>query len=68
MIFVTVQGEYQIKANDGATRNFPLGSLLLIEDTTGVGHATRITSPEDTIVLAVGLPPVEQRQASAITC
>jgi hypothetical protein len=67
MIFVTVQGEYQIRANDGATRNFPLGSVLLIEDTTGVGHATRITSPEDTIVLAVGLPPVEQRQASAIT-
>ena len=56
MIFVTVQGEYQIEASDGATRKFPPGSVLLIEDTTGAGHSTKITSAEDAIVLAVGLP------------
>ena len=56
MIFVTVQGEYQIEATDGATRKFPTGSVLLIEDTIGVGHSTKVTSAEDAIVLAVGLP------------
>jgi len=55
MIFVTVQGEYQITATDGETRKFPVGSVLLIEDTTGVGHMTKNINASDTIVLAVGL-------------
>jgi hypothetical protein len=59
MIFVTVQGEYEIEAGDGATRKFPVGSVLLLEDTTGPGHSTRITSAEDAIVLGVGLPAAE---------
>jgi hypothetical protein len=56
MAFVTVQGEYQITASNGETRKFPAGSVLLIEDTTGVGHKTKNISAGDTIVLAVGLP------------
>jgi hypothetical protein len=55
MVFVTVQGEYRIEASDGVTRTFPPGSVLLIEDTTGTGHSTRITSAADAIVLAVEL-------------
>jgi hypothetical protein len=56
MAFVTVQGEYQITASSGETRKFPAGSVLLIEDTTGVGHETKNISAGDTIVFAVGLP------------
>jgi hypothetical protein len=56
MVFITVQGEYCIEAGDGVTRAFPPGSVLLIEDTTGGGHSTRITSVSDAIVLAVELP------------
>ncbi|MFO1061950.1 MAG: hypothetical protein U1E53_33885 [Dongiaceae bacterium] len=56
MIFVTVQGEYQIEASDGAMRKFPVGRVLLIEDITGAGHVTKVTSTEDAIILAVGLP------------
>ena len=56
MIFVTVQGEYQITATDGETRRFPKGSVLLIENTTGKGHSTKVMSAEDAIVLAVELP------------
>ena len=56
MAFVTVKGEYQITATNGETRKFPLGSMLLIEDTTGVGHITKNISTSDTIVLAIGLP------------
>jgi hypothetical protein len=55
MAFVTVQGEYQIEAS-GEIRKFPKGSVLLIENTTGTGHSTKVKSQEDAIVLAVGLP------------
>jgi hypothetical protein len=41
------------EASDGATRKFPTGSVLLIEDTTGAGHSTKVTSAADAIVLAV---------------
>ncbi len=54
-IFITVRGEYQVTAGDGAPRKFPAGSVLLLEDTTGSGHSTRITSADDCIVFAVGL-------------
>ena len=56
LIFVTVQGEYQVTASDGDTRSFPAGSVFLVEDTTGAGHSTKITSPDDVVVLAVALP------------
>ena len=42
-------------ACDGTTRRFPAGSLLLLEDTTGKGHATRITSEKDALLVAVAL-------------
>jgi hypothetical protein len=56
MVFVTVKGEYQITASNGEARRFPPGSMLLIENTTGIGHITKNISNGDTIVLAVGLP------------
>jgi|SRR5690242_19330142 len=55
-IFVTARGEYQVTTSGGEVRRFPAGSVLLLEDTTGVGHSTTITSKEDCIVFAVGLP------------
>ena len=55
-IFVTTRGEYEVTTSDGEVRRFPTGSVLLLEDTTGDGHSTRITSSEDCIVFAVGLP------------
>lgn len=42
--------------SDGAVRRFPAGSVLIVEDTTGAGHSTTITSKEDCFVFAVGLP------------
>jgi len=54
-LFCTLRGEYEVTTSDGTTRRFPAGSLLLLEDTTGKGHATRITSEEDALVVAVAL-------------
>jgi hypothetical protein len=55
-IFVTVRGEYQVTTSDGVMRRFPVGSVLVLEDTTGDGHSTTVTSDEDCFVFAVGLP------------
>jgi hypothetical protein len=53
--FCNLRGEYEITASDGTTRRFPAGSVLLLEDTTGKGHSTRITSDEDALLVAVAL-------------
>jgi len=58
-IFVTVQGAYRITAGDGEIRDFPVGSVLLLEDVSGEGHSTRITSDEDCLVFAVRVPADE---------
>lgn len=55
-IFITVRGEYEVTAGDGAVRKFPAGSVLVLEDTTGTGHSTKITSAEDCVIFAVSLP------------
>jgi len=57
MIFITVRGEYEVTTSARAVRRFPVGSVLIVEDTTGEGHSTKIISSEDVIVFAVGLPP-----------
>ena len=54
-IFCTMQGEYEVTASDGTMRAFPVRSVLLLEDTTGKGRSTRITSPGDALVFAVVL-------------
>ncbi len=54
-LFCALRGEYEVTASDGTVRRFPAGSLLLLEDTTGKGHATRITSGDDALVVAVAL-------------
>jgi len=49
------RGEYEVTASDGTTRRFPAGALLLLEDRTGKGHATRITRDDDVFHVAVAL-------------
>jgi hypothetical protein len=51
--FCTICGEYEVTASDGTRRRFPVGSLLLLEDTTGAGHATRILA--DALIFTVAL-------------
>lgn len=54
-IFCTLQGEYEVTASDGGVRRFPPGSVLLLEDTWGKGHATRIISEDDVLIFGVVL-------------
>ena len=37
-----LSGTLEVKASDGEVRRFSPGSLILLEDTTGKGHCTRV--------------------------
>lgn len=58
-VFVTTQGEYEVTASDGDIRKFPAGAVLLLEDTWGKGHQTKITSEIDAVVLIVSVADSE---------
>lgn len=55
-LFTVISGEWEITASDGETRRFGSGSVLLVEDTTGKGHASRVSSDGDTLAVLVQLP------------
>jgi hypothetical protein len=40
--FFRLAGEVEIQASDGEVRRLGPGSILLVEDTTGKGHTTRV--------------------------
>lgn len=46
-------GEYEGTASDGDAHNFSVGDVLLLEDTWGKGHSTRITTEHDGPIFAV---------------
>lgn len=54
-LFRTLQGVYEVTVSDGEVRRFPPGALLLLEDTMGKGHATRIVSEGEVLILALTL-------------
>lgn len=55
-LFVVASGEWEVTASDGEARCFAAGSVLLVEDTTGRGHTSRVISKEDSVSLLVQLP------------
>lgn len=42
---ILLQGGIEIETSLGIKRNFPTGSVLLVEDTVGKGHRTRNLEP-----------------------
>ncbi len=54
-LFCTLHGEYEVTASDGTVHRFPTGSLLLLEDTTGQGHTTRVVGDDDVLIVSVTL-------------
>ncbi|MBN8550773.1 MAG: hypothetical protein J0M12_15775, partial [Deltaproteobacteria bacterium] len=41
---LTLQGEIEVQLRDGTRRRFGAGSMILAEDLTGSGHATKVVS------------------------
>jgi len=44
---VQIAGELEVEAGDGNVRRFTSGDVLLLEDTTGGGHVTRVVGDSD---------------------
>jgi hypothetical protein len=55
LAFILV-GTWAIEVSDGSQRQFPAGSISLVEDTTGQGHRGWAVGDVDVLVAAVGLP------------
>ena len=41
-MLITMSGELEIEASDGVAHRFPAGYAVLLEDTDGKGHVTRV--------------------------
>jgi len=54
--FYFLSGEAVTEVSDGEVRHFTPGSAVLVEDTTGVGHITRVVSQTDVLTAIVQLP------------
>jgi hypothetical protein len=66
-LFFVLTGAWEVSASDGETRRFASGSILLVEDTSGKGHASRVISDTDSLAamvrLGAGPEAAEQRQS-----
>ena len=60
-MFVVLSGEWEVTASDGESRHFAVGSALLVEDTTGKGHSSRVLSDTESVAVIV---PLTQEQNS----
>jgi len=47
--FLVLSGKLEIEVSDGEVRRFEAGDILLVEDTTGKGHRSRVVGEEDLI-------------------
>ena len=54
-LFAVLTGVWEVTASDGEVRTFSKGNVLLVEDTTGKGHRSRVTGVEDSLALLVTL-------------
>ena len=54
-MFVVSTGEWEVAASDGETRRFGVGSILLVEDTRGKGHSSRVIGEVDSLAAMVQL-------------
>jgi hypothetical protein len=43
----------EFETSDGAVHKVQPGSVMLLEDTSGRGHRSRVTSDEDALLVAV---------------
>jgi hypothetical protein len=58
MLHGYLSGTVEVTASDGEARRFGLGCLLLLEDTHGRGHSTRVLD-EDVVMLVTQLAGTE---------
>jgi len=53
---IILAGEVEAQASDGMVRRAGPGTVVLVEDTTGKGHMSRVVGQEDVVIAVVRLP------------
>lgn len=53
---VCLQGQGECQFSDGTTWRFGAGAIVLVEDTTGKGHTTRVVGDQDILMGVAQLP------------
>ena len=54
-LFAVLTGTWEVTASDGEKRTFSKGDVLLVEDTTGKGHTSKVISEEESLSLLIML-------------
>jgi hypothetical protein len=54
-LIISVLGNIEIEASDGETHRFPAGHAVLLEDTEGKGHITRVIGNSDVLATVIQL-------------
>ena len=54
-LFIVLSGEWEVVVSDGESRRFAIGSALLLETTSGIGHSSRITSVDGSLAAMIEL-------------
>lgn len=55
-ILFYLSGEVEVQVSDGEVRRFGAGSIVLVEDTTGKGHVSRVVGSMENVVAFLQLP------------
>jgi len=53
-VFFVLTGEWEVTASDGETKRFSTGSVLVVEDTTGKGHTSRVIYDSLAVMVQLG--------------
>ena len=51
-----LSGEIEVETSDGKKRRIGPGSIVLVEDTTGKGHRSRVVGSKEVVIASVKLP------------
>ena len=55
-LMVFLAGIIEVETSNGETRRFGAGSVVLVEDTTGHGHRSRVVGDEPVLAAVVRIP------------
>ena len=55
-VFLFLSGEMEVRVSDGEERRFGAGSVVLVEDTAGKGHVSRVVGSADVVTAVIQLP------------
>jgi hypothetical protein len=58
--YFQMSGELEVRVGDGEIRKFSAGSLILLEDTSGKGHLTRVAGTSGVDAVFVQLPTMPE--------